>query len=143
MEVLRAQEENQGTVIPTETFASALESIGAPLTGHDMTKLMRIYDKKGEGRFDWDDLISEHKYVNAVCKQRGRGQIRFVGVVTFGLWVWSTIFCWCGHCCTKLNPPLLSTNTLTCERVKEGVVINTSWVWPHCTELSEVLFTGM
>lgn len=67
LDVLRSQEENKGTVIPTEVFASALESMDAPLTGEDMSTLAHIYDKKGEGKFDWDDLISEHKYIHAVC----------------------------------------------------------------------------
>ena len=81
LDVLQAQEENRGTVMPTEAFALALESMGAPLTGQDMTKLMRIYDKKGEGRLDWDDLISEHKYINAVSElKKGCGHKK--------KWVW-------------------------------------------------------
>ena len=76
--------------------------MGAPLTGQDMTKLMRIYDKKGEGHLDWDDLISEHKYINVVRKRKRVWSSTSCGCGCQLLWVWSLIVCGCGHYCTEV-----------------------------------------
>ena len=37
-----------------------------PLQSDDIIKLLSIYDKKGEGKINYDDFISEQKYIHAV-----------------------------------------------------------------------------
>ena len=66
MDLLRAQDPNGTGMIPTDTFTSTLQSIKAPLEHDELSKLLAIYDKKGEGVMNYDDLISEQKYIHAV-----------------------------------------------------------------------------
>lgn len=40
--------------------------MGMSLQSDERSKLIKIYDKKGEGFVNWDDLVSEHKYIHAV-----------------------------------------------------------------------------
>ena len=40
--------------------------MGVPLQSDDLTSLLAIYDKKGEGVMNYDDYISEQKYIHAV-----------------------------------------------------------------------------
>lgn len=37
-----------------------------PLSEEQWENFLRIYDKKGEGSINWDDILSDHKYVHAV-----------------------------------------------------------------------------
>lgn len=66
MDLLRAQDPNGTGTIPTDTFTSILQSIKAPLEHDELSKLLTIYDKKGEGVMNYDDFISEQKYIHAV-----------------------------------------------------------------------------
>ena len=63
---MKTHEDNKNGVLPVDGFISALEGLGVPLTEEEWPKLMKIYDKKGEGSINWDDLMSDHKYVHAV-----------------------------------------------------------------------------
>ena len=40
--------------------------MGAPLQSEHLTTLLGIYDKKGEGVMNYDDYLSEQKYIHAV-----------------------------------------------------------------------------
>lgn len=40
--------------------------MGAPLESEHLTSLFAIYDKKGEGVMNYDDFISEQKFIHAV-----------------------------------------------------------------------------
>ena len=60
--------EGKGT-LETEEFFSSMADIGIPLSAlseDGKTKLLAIYDKKGEGRFPYQDFLDEHKYIHAV-----------------------------------------------------------------------------
>ena len=50
----------------TEAFTSVLHTMGVPLQSDDITSLIAIYDKKGEGVMNYDDYVSEQKYIHAV-----------------------------------------------------------------------------
>ena len=50
----------------TEAFTSVLHTMGVPLQSDDIMSLITIYDKKGEGVMNYDDYISEQKYIHAV-----------------------------------------------------------------------------
>ena len=65
-DLLREQDPGVSGSISTEMFISILESIGVPLSSEEMTKLLTIYDKKGEGKLNYDDLLTEQKYIHAV-----------------------------------------------------------------------------
>ncbi len=54
-------------VIQCDVFKDILTQCNIPLTEEEWEKLLKIYDKKGEGRMSWDDLLTDHKYVHAVC----------------------------------------------------------------------------
>ena len=66
MDLLRAQDPKGTGMIPTDAFTSTLQSIKAPLEHDELSKLLAIYDKKGEGVMNYDDFISEQKYIHAV-----------------------------------------------------------------------------
>ena len=52
--------------MPTDELFGALDSMGMGLQSDDQSKLLKLYDKKGEGFINWDDLITDHKYIHAV-----------------------------------------------------------------------------
>ena len=59
--------DNRNGVLPVETFKTLLaEGMDAPITEDDWPKLLKIYDKKNEGVLNWEDLITDHKYIHAV-----------------------------------------------------------------------------
>lgn len=64
--LLSSHEDNKDGVMPTESFTATLTNIGVPLTETEWPQLLKTYDKKGEGSLNWDDLLTDHKYVNAV-----------------------------------------------------------------------------
>lgn len=45
-----------------------MKGIDAPLNEEQWENFLKIYDKKGEGSINWDDILSDHKYVHAVSK---------------------------------------------------------------------------
>ena len=60
----------------TDAFTSVLHSMGVPLQSDDIVSLLNIYDKKGGGVINYDDFISEQKYIHAVshnCKSMDFG----------------------------------------------------------------------
>ena len=67
MDFCRAQETKEG-VMATDAFTSVLETLGASLQSDGVTKLLTIYDKKAEGVMNYDDFISEQKYIHAVSQ---------------------------------------------------------------------------
>ena len=50
----------------TEDFFSGLSGMGLPLEDEAKTKLLAVYDKKGEGKMNYTDLQADHKYIHAV-----------------------------------------------------------------------------
>ena len=66
--LLKSHEDNKDSVMPTESFTRALTAIGVPLNAEDWARLLKVYDKKGEGSINWDDLLTDHKYVNTVSR---------------------------------------------------------------------------
>ena len=65
-DVLKEQDPDKSGVIPTQQFTSSLEGIGIPLQSEEFEKLIRVYDKKGEGKLNYDDFLTEQKYIHAV-----------------------------------------------------------------------------
>lgn len=65
-DLLREQDPTLSGTITTEAFTTTLQTIGVPLSSEDMPKLLHIYDKKGEGKLNYDDLLTEQKYIHAV-----------------------------------------------------------------------------
>ena len=57
---------NDDGVIQSDVFKELMTQMGAPLSEEEEEKLLKIYDKKGEGSINWDDLLTDHKYVHAV-----------------------------------------------------------------------------
>jgi ankyrin repeat protein len=68
LELCREQQSGEGGVITTEAFTSVLHTMGAPLQSEGLTSLLAIYDKKGEGVMNYDDFISEQKFIHAQYK---------------------------------------------------------------------------
>ena len=66
VDLLKEQDEAKSEVITTEQFFSALEGIAAPLDSDIKVKLLAIYDKKGEGKINYTDFLTEQKFVHAV-----------------------------------------------------------------------------
>ena len=59
--------DNKSGVLPVETFKTLVgEGMEAPIGEEDWPKLLKIYDKKNEGVLNWEDLLSDHKYIHAV-----------------------------------------------------------------------------
>ena len=69
VELLKEQNQEQPDVITTDQFFSVLEGIGAPLDSDSKVKLLAIYDKKGDGKINYDDFITEQKFVHAVSER--------------------------------------------------------------------------
>lgn len=65
-DLLREQDPTLSGSITTDVFTTTLESIGVPLSSEEMAKLLAVYDKKGEGKLNYDDLLTEQKYIHAV-----------------------------------------------------------------------------
>ena len=65
-DVLKEQDPDKSGVIPTQQFTTSLEGIGIPLQSEEFEKLIRVYDKKGEGKLNYDDFLTEQKYIHAV-----------------------------------------------------------------------------
>ena len=66
VDLLKEQDEAKSEVITTEQFFSTLEGIAAPLDSDIKVKLLAIYDKKGEGKINYADFLTEQKFVHAV-----------------------------------------------------------------------------
>lgn len=66
LDLLKEQNTEKSEVITTEQFFSTLEGIAAPVDSDNKVKLLAIYDKKGEGKINYTDFITEQKFVHAV-----------------------------------------------------------------------------
>ena len=66
VDLLKEEDTEKSTVITTEQFFSTLEGIAAPVDSDNKVKLLAIYDKKGEGKINYNDFIAEQKFVHAV-----------------------------------------------------------------------------
>ena len=66
VDLLKEQDEAKSEMITTEQFFSTLEGIAAPLDSDIKVKLLAIYDKKGEGKINYADFLTEQKFVHAV-----------------------------------------------------------------------------
>ena len=66
LDLLKEQNTEKSEVITTEQFFSTLEGIAAPVDSDKKVKLLAIYDKKGEGKINYTDFITEQKFVHAV-----------------------------------------------------------------------------
>ena len=66
IDLLREQEAADSQVITTDAFVGILERMRAPVQSEDLMELFSIYDKKKEGLINYDDFISEQKYIHAV-----------------------------------------------------------------------------
>ena len=62
----REEDMERKGIMASDTFTSVLKTLGSPLEEADFQKLLSTYDKKGEGKINYEDFISEQKYVNAV-----------------------------------------------------------------------------
>jgi hypothetical protein len=67
-ELLKASESNVDGVMSVEEFQTILKDMNVPLGDDEWTKILKIYDKKNEGKLNWDDLLTDHKYVHAQFK---------------------------------------------------------------------------
>lgn len=63
--------EDKGS-LETDDFFTSMSGMGMPLTEDGKAKLLTVYDKKGEGKISYSDLLSNHKYTHAVS---GRGWV--------------------------------------------------------------------
>ena len=64
--ILKENPSNKEGVLPTEVFQTLLRELGVFLSDEEWVKLLKIYDKKGGGSLNWEDLLTDHKYVHAV-----------------------------------------------------------------------------
>lgn len=71
VELLKEKNPEKSDVVTTELFFSILEEIGAPLDSDSKSRLLAIYDKKGEGKINYDDFITDQKFVHAVRREEG------------------------------------------------------------------------
>ena len=62
----RAQDTDKTGSLPVDTFMNCLSDLHAPLADEGRTKLLVIYDKRGEGTVSYDDLLNDHKYIHTV-----------------------------------------------------------------------------
>lgn len=61
--------DSEGTgSLETEDFFSCLSGMGKLLEEECKAKLLAIYDKKGEGKMNYGDLLADHKYIHAVSQ---------------------------------------------------------------------------
>ena len=68
IDIFREQEAAEREVITTDAFMGILERMRVPLQSEDLMELFSIYDKKNEGLINYDDFISEQKYIHAVSQ---------------------------------------------------------------------------
>lgn len=66
MDVLREEDKEKSGVIPTEEFKKVLQGMGVPLQEEGFEKLFKVYDKKGEGKINYEDFYTEQKFIHAV-----------------------------------------------------------------------------
>ncbi len=66
MDVLKEQDEERSGVIPSDKFTEVLQGIGVPLQSEEFDKLLKVYDKKGEGKLNYEDFLTEQKFIHAV-----------------------------------------------------------------------------
>lgn len=66
LDLCHEQRSGDGGAIATDAFTSILHTMRVPLQSDNLTSLLAIYDKKGEGVMNYDDYISEQKYIHAV-----------------------------------------------------------------------------
>ena len=66
IDVLKEHDTNKSGVISTEEFTTSLQGIGVPLQSEEFDKLLKIYDKKGEGKLNYEDFLTEQKFIHAV-----------------------------------------------------------------------------
>ena len=84
--------ENKGS-LETEDFFTSMASMAMPLTEEGKAKLLTVYDKKGEGKISYNDLLSDHKYIHAVSGHSLVGVAWWVwlggcGLVGVAWWAW-------------------------------------------------------
>lgn len=65
-DLLRSYDPDNTGVMDTEDFFSSLSGMGVPMTEEGKTKLLAVYDKKGEGKLNYQDILADHKYIHAV-----------------------------------------------------------------------------
>lgn len=65
-EMLRGHDTERTGSLPVVTFMACLSELHIPLSQDSKTKLLAIYDKKGEGVINYDELLSVHKYIHTV-----------------------------------------------------------------------------
>ena len=68
IDLLREQDPDSKGTISTDALTSTLQSIAVPLESDEFSKLLALYDKKGEGVMNYDDFLSEQKYIHAVSR---------------------------------------------------------------------------
>ena len=66
VDLFKEQDTAKSEVITTEQFFSVVEGIAAPLDSDNKVKLLAIYDKKGEGKINYTDFVTDQKFVHAV-----------------------------------------------------------------------------
>jgi Ca2+-binding EF-hand superfamily protein len=66
VDLFKEEDAAKSEVITPEQFFSTLEGIAAPLDSDIKVKLLATYDKKGEGKVNYTDFITEQKFVHAV-----------------------------------------------------------------------------
>ena len=68
IDLLREQDPDSKGTISTDALTSTLQSIAVPLESDEFSKLLALYDKKGEGVMNYNDFLSEQKYIHAVSR---------------------------------------------------------------------------
>ncbi len=66
IDLLRESDVQTSLTVSTEAFTTALQSLEVPLEEENWTQLFAIYDKKNDGVINYDDFLSEQKYIHAV-----------------------------------------------------------------------------
>ena len=61
------RKEHAAGMIPQEEFIQLLTSLGAPFSPEDLTKLAGMHDKSKSGMVNYEEFLSEQKYINTVC----------------------------------------------------------------------------
>jgi len=65
-DLLKSYDAESTGMVETEDFFSCLSGMGKSLDVEHKTKLLATYDKKKEGKINFGDLLSDHKYIHAV-----------------------------------------------------------------------------
>ena len=84
MDVLKEQDEERSGVIPSDKFTEVLQGIGVPLQSEEFDKLLKVYDKKGEGKLNYEDFLTEQKFIHAVslfCMHNGTCRLHRMNTV--------------------------------------------------------------